>query len=363
MGLRAASAANLVIERAGPAETVFSHESDACQPLDIPDAPARAFRDAGGRVHLFASHYINLAAVGPDLNSVKRECIVVFQGAGSNDPATFDNQAWLTSFWTKDGKTIYALVHNEFHGEPLTCSPLKCWYNAVTSAVSRDRGFHFTRAESAIVAAPAYPLDNAVRHPVGYFGSSGIQESNGYYSTVVWAEAAAPQERGACLLRTADLTHPESWRAWDGSGFNVRLGNPYSEPSSLPPHVCSPVDSGRLRSAVLSLVRHRPTGRYIGLMSVEDGPRPGFFVSDSTDLLNWSEPSRIMDTGPAVAGECGNRPTLAYPALLDANSPSRNFEIIGNRAYLYFTQFHFKDCEETLDRDLLRVPIIVKPLR
>ena len=28
-------------------------------------------------------------------------------------------------------------------------------------------------------------------------------------------------------MRTARLDQPGSWRAWDGSGFNVRFANPY----------------------------------------------------------------------------------------------------------------------------------------
>jgi hypothetical protein len=47
--------------------------------------------------------------------------------------------------------------------------------------------------------------------------------------------------------------------------------------------------------------------------------------------------------------------------LIDPQSPSRNFETIGDTAYLYFTRFHFRNCAANLDRDLLRVPITVRP--
>src|ERR1700733_4401511 len=58
--------AQLSIESAGVEQAIFVHDRDACKPLDIPDAPARAFRDASGHVHLFAAHYINYGYVGPN---------------------------------------------------------------------------------------------------------------------------------------------------------------------------------------------------------------------------------------------------------------------------------------------------------
>ena len=44
---------------------------------------------------------------------------------------------------------------------------------------------------------------------------------------------------------------------------------------------------------------------------------------------------------------------MAYPVVLDPLSPSRNFQTVGQRAYLYFTRFN----NFGYDRDLLRVPI------
>ena len=357
--------AQLLVETAGAEQAVFVHARDACLPEDIPDAPARSFRDANGLTHLFATHFVNLGFVGPDLNSAKRDCHVVYQGARDDNPADFNDRAWLVSFWSDDGIAVYALVHNEFQGNlrPLLCPSqiyFECWYNAITLAQSTDGGFHFARPTSAIVAAPVYRFDNTVRHPIGYFGPSNIAKLGNDYYTMVGAESVGVQKRGDCLLRASDLNLAESWRAWDGSGFNVRLGNPYLDPANEPTRGCAVIDPDHVRSHILSLVRQAPTGRYIGIMAFEDGPRPGFYVSDSTDLFHWSEPRKIMDSGSAVAGECNNRPVLGYPSLLDPDSPSRNYDIVGNTAYLYFTRFHLTNCGETLDRDLMRVPITIE---
>ena len=43
--------------------------------------------------------------------------------------------------------------------------------------------------------------------------------------------------------------------------------------------------------------------------------------------------------------------------MIDPKSTDRNFQTVGGTAYLYFTQFHYSNCEQTLDRDLVRVPI------
>jgi hypothetical protein len=53
----------------------------------------------------------------------------------------------------------------------------------------------------------------------------------------------------------------------------------------------------------------------------------------------------------------GDRDPVYYPSVLDPTSKSRNFETTGRRPYLYFTRFHYRSCNQTLDRDLVRLPI------
>src|ERR1700752_4481838 len=45
----------------GPEQPVFIWTRDACERLDLPDAPARAFRDASGQVQLIAASSVNRA--------------------------------------------------------------------------------------------------------------------------------------------------------------------------------------------------------------------------------------------------------------------------------------------------------------
>ena len=88
--------------------------------LDIPDAPARAFRDADGQVHLIASHYVTRAdgraeprlragTIAPRvmrLGSRRRPCALLRPRDGSRRRYT-----------RKTGGIVYALVHNEYQGD------------------------------------------------------------------------------------------------------------------------------------------------------------------------------------------------------------------------------------------------------
>ena len=56
---------------------------------------------------------------------------------------------------------------------------------------------------------------------------------------------------------------------------------------------------------------------------------------------------------------CGGPDPIAYPSVIDHASQSRNFETTGARAYLYNSVAHYTNCQQTLDRDLVRVPISI----
>src|ERR1017187_3444740 len=58
-------------ELTGSRAAVFDTSKDSCELIDIPDAPARAFRDYQGTVHLVSSHYGMRASLGPTLETVK----------------------------------------------------------------------------------------------------------------------------------------------------------------------------------------------------------------------------------------------------------------------------------------------------
>lgn len=356
-----ARGAEVRVEIVGEAEAVWLHHRDTCGADDIPDAPARAFRDAAGTVHLIASNQVNRAMIGPSLDEARPDCRVLYRGGHRDQPDRFDDRAWLTAFHTDDGTTVHALVHNEYQGHrrPDLCPSRKymsCWYNSVTGAVSHDRGYSFTRAEPPrhLVAAIPYRFDGQRGQHVGYFNPSNIVTRDGYQYTLVFATRVGAQQPGPCLIRTDSPDDPGSWRAWDGSGFSVAFANPYRpEVDDGATHVCTPVGRGALNAPVSSVVLHEPSGLYVATMAQSGG----VFVSTSPDLIAWSKPRLLWAAVIAGRQSCGDGMVVNYPSLLDPSSRSRDFATTDGAAYLYFTRFHLEKCGLGMDRDLMRLPV------
>ncbi len=507
----------------GPEEIIFDWTTDRCEMSDIPDLPARAFRDADGKVQLIATHNVNRRMIGDTLDSVKRDCRIMMTSDRDADPGKYNDNEWLGSFYTFDGQTIYALVHNEYQGQthrgwqasvdfsstqgqkdwyyqewsassyrdmvfdtkssawkgsqPLCLlgpdwahpdssreparkwvSPLagtvtvtgnvhdndpgggdgvavkilkgttelwsktiangdtkgydfslqvpvqvgdaiyfrvnkrgntnndstyfnaaviagadpcpsgqymNCWYNAITLATSTDKGATYSHpaAPQHLVAVPPYPYvpDSGAW---GYMAPSNIvyNQKDGFFYALVSAQAHLLQQRGTCVMRTKTLDDPTSWRAWDGTGFNVQFVNPYAEPTADPArHLAQPVSVLETEGISESLTFNTYFGKFLlvgatGLW-VEGKLIHGFYYTLSDDLLHWSERKLIMPGklpwSPEVPGE-----VVLYPSLVDPDDTSRNFEITGQRSYLYFTRFHPNTpANQGLDRDLVRVRI------
>lgn len=349
----------------GQVTTVYVKARDACDPVDIPDAPARAIRVGSGAVQLYAAHFHNRRLVGSNLLNVHSDCRVVFSGSERDDPAAFDDRAWIASLYTPDGRTMFAAVHNEFQGHrrPALCPSgqyMDCWYNAVTAAVSHDEGGHFSRLAQGpdIIAALPYRYDEVTGRHAGYFNPSNMVLENGMLFMMVFATEVRAQRPGNCLLQTGHISDPAAWRAWDGAGFNATFVDPYNSPSRPDDHVCAPVGSGQLRWPVTSLVRHAPSGLFIALMmnSAHDG---GVFYATSPNLIDWSSAVRVMNGLGAGSYHCGDAAPVAYPSLIDPDSADRNFMTIGQSPQLFLTRFNVTGCNVSMDRDLIRIPVTI----
>jgi hypothetical protein len=177
----------------GPQEPVFDTRT-ACEQIDVPDAPARAFRDDRNVVHLIASHYIARAMVGPNLTNVKRDCKVIYRSPKDPNPADFQDNNWLYSFYTSDGRRIAALVHSEYDADeiPGKCAtpedPTNCWWNTVTFAQSKDGGYSFSvpSAPGNLVAAVPYAYEIGNRASAfGYNEPSNIIKIGLYYYALI----------------------------------------------------------------------------------------------------------------------------------------------------------------------------------
>jgi len=352
------------IEIVGPEQTVFDWSRDACEARDIPDAPARAFRDAAGRVQVIASHYVSRRLVGPDFDHLKHPCDVIMRSGYDPRPEDYDDREWIASTYTPNGKTIFALVHEEYQayqhpGECASGELLKCWYNAITFARSDNGGRSYRQPDGPaklVAAAPyRYGPDTGA---YGIFTPSNIVGSaDGHYFVLARVGAFGAQAAGTCLMRTSDIAEPGSWRAWNGSNFGVRFIDPYREQAQPAHHTCETVAPDQIDRMSMSLTWNTYVQRYL-LVGEAAGSSPdtiGFYYSTSKDLINWSKRNLIREVEAPWTYECGDRDPATNPSLLDPESRSRNFETTGRRPWLYFTRFHYQDCEQTFDRDLARV--------
>jgi hypothetical protein len=369
----ASAEAALSIAVTGPGEQVFVWSTMRCEAWDVPDSAARAWRDGQNRVHLIASHLTNRAMVGADLDHLRPDCRIVYKGGEQDAPERYDDRSWISATYTTDGNQLFALIHNEFHGQlrPVLCPSRvydRCWRNTVTLAASHDGGFSFTHATPPwqFVAGLPYRYQGDVGHRSGYFNPSNIIRRGDFYYAFFWAEADGAQRRGACLMRTGNLADRHAWRGWDGADFTVQFADPYIENlKDVDKHVCAPVAADSLTSFVSSVTLHRPSGLYIALMATNrpavpgGAPVTGLFAATSADLLHWSTPKLLQKAGVLFKYDCRDRDVVFYPSLLDPRSPSRNFEDTGDHAYIYLTDIHPEACHIGTNRDLLRIPVTI----
>jgi hypothetical protein len=329
----------------GSKEVVFDTR-EGCEEIDIPDAPARAFRDYQSIVHLVATHYVARASIGPNLNQVRRDCRVIYRSPQDPDPSHFQDNNWLFSFYSEDGRRIAALVHSEYDGEeiPGMCATPKdtnnCWWNTVTFAESRDGGYTFVvpKPPGNLVAALPYPYIIGNRESAyGYHGPTNILKNDGLYYALINDWPYKAQKFGPCLIRTADLFDTRSWRAWDGKDYTIRFSDPYRERVTQPEeHVCPPVLAGTAES----LVRNTARGVFIVTQYAPDnvfGPA-GFYLQGSRDLKHWSQPALIAKVTDLRATDGPGKWTYEYGSLIDPSSDDRNYSTVGDTPYFYYVR-------------------------
>jgi len=359
----------------GPEELVFDCTIDRCEEEDIPDLPARAFRDADGKVQLISTHFIGRRMIGDTLDSVKHDCNIIMNSDKDPDPSKFNDKEWLASPYTLDGKTIYALIHNEYWGNlhPGQCPSgeyEKCVNTSITLAISTDKGRTYSHATAPdhLVATQPYPYEpDTGASEISCPSNIIYNPKDSYYYVMFYMVRKNRRDAGTGIMRTKTLDDPKSWRCWDGSDFTVQFINPYQNPDADPAeHTCQPVSqreilymhSGLTFNTYFNkfiLVGHTATG-----YTMEDRGVPGIYYSLSDDLIHWTPRRLIMAIQfppwvlQPVGGSPEGAPCLTYVSLIDAEDTSRNFEITGQRPYLYCVRINPTPPHE---RQLVRIPI------
>lgn len=358
----------------GPEEVVFQYTRDACTLGDNPDNPARFVRLADGSLLMNASEPLSwFESFGADFYSLHRSCTPALPSPDSPDPSTFKNRQWIFSTYY-DGTVVHALVHNEFH-DPVTplClvgttppNPSACAYVSISDATSSDGGHTFVQAASPqhLVAPPPFPWTPPTTGapPTAYYSgywapTNIIHALDGFYYAMFLGidNTNAVGKQGICTMRTANLADPASWRAWDGTGFNTVMGDPYA--GGAAPSICQ-----RNYSLVTndSLSYNTYLGQYMAAGFGSLNGQCGFYFSLSSDMVNWTAPQFVVQKYlPAPTGcslQAGTpQGDVAYGNIVDHDDTSANFETPGRTPYLYYTRFN----DIGANRDVVRVPLII----
>jgi hypothetical protein len=337
--------------------------------------PARAFRNGHGTVELFASHAVTRRATGPNLESVTHQCPIVMGSTLNADPSMFSDREWIADTYILGDGTVMALITQEYQGtthkgQCPSGDYFKCWFNSITLGVSHDLGAtftHFSPEPTHLVATVPYRYQ-ADTGPAGiYLPSNILRLNDGYYYTLVAAFPYQAQGSGVCPMRTNDLTNPKSWRFWNGSSYSGTFIDPYRDSSPPEQHLCLSVGISDIGVMSSSLTYSTYLNKFVLVgPSTNDFTtgleRQGFYWSTSSDLIHWSRAQRLMAGEMIWSQTCGAPDPVLYPSLLDPASTSQNFETIGRRPDIFFTQFHYTynsatSCYMTLDRDLIRIPL------
>jgi hypothetical protein len=351
---------SIAVHLSSDEDVAFRWASDRCSDSDIPDAPARAFRDSNDAVHLLGTHFDNRSFTVLEGRPKRVDCHSLLDSPDDPDPAQYRDHRWLAATWTDDGHSVHALVHHEYQGQRHAgaCAfkdYMRCWYNTITYARSDDGGQTFTQSDPpAVVAAAPFRQDVGQGRPRGFFNPTNIIKRDGFWYALMNTTGWQGQPAGTCVFRTRDITRPELWTAWDGRAFASRFDDPYlaSGPKQINP-TCKPVAAHSFGSI------QRIDGSDLVIAVLIVGSRGGaqrgwqLAYSLSKDMVTWSDPTGFAPVISFGSDDCNDTARFAYPSLLDFNSTSRNFDTIGRNADLFLTRFNIHDCSHSTDRDLV----------
>lgn|ERR1035438_8311705 len=343
----------------GSRVAVFKTPQDSCTQNDIPDAMARAFRDYNGTVHLVSASSDMFQSLGPDLDHLQRSCQAAFQSANDPNPADFNDQVWLDSFYTLDGKTIAALSHTEYHGwaHPGECHSQnynECEYDSDTYHLSNDGGYHFDSFKAPKNFLAGIPYKYQIdRGPMGYSVDTNVVQLNGWYYAVATDWSWPPNcsgdtgphhcivPSGGAPIRTSNVFDPASWRGWSGTDFSVSFVDPYLGPVSHPAgHIYAPVPyMGFVNAINLYKSESFVVATLWDYWDNELGP-PGLYLTTSTDLVNWTKPKLVVTLKDLSAKDPKGSWLYAYFSLIDPAAPDLNFSVLGDEPYLYYVRLN-----------------------
>ena len=237
-------------------------------------------------------------------------------------------------------------------GEVCTSDTWGCQQVELTSSVSTDGGATFSPSAGAsgVIASPGVPYrhdagllamwqpSNIVRHPI----------DGHLYMLAQFDDRRDRSVQFTCLLRTETIEDPSSWRAWDGTGFNLSFaGSPYDGSPDAPADCASVVSP-----PIGGLTWNTHLERFVAIGGFTNFGEDGQYLTTSTDLITWTPPVFIQAAEFVYTAD--DPPYEPYATLIDPSSASMSYDTTGATPYMYFTRINDTD---PLDFDLVRVPL------
>ena len=287
-----------------------------------------------------STHFVNYRIIAQTTldSAYTHPCTMTMTSTNSADPSTYNNKEWLSSPWTPDGKTVYALVHNEYQGS-------RSRAGATTS----------TRAGTTRSRAPS-PRTRARRSPTPLprppRGVDSVPVHEGRAARLLHAEqhralgrrlvlrdvprpaARALQQFGTCLMRTRDLSDPS--RGAPGTAPTSRSSSPtpiWRRRSTRPTTSARRSTSTASGTITESLTYNTYLKKWMLVGNSDRRPAhskpPGVYYALSDDLLNWTDVELLMEAEITWARDCVLPDPIKEVSILDPASKSRNFETVG----------------------------------
>jgi hypothetical protein len=237
---------------------------------------------------------------------------------------------WIEAVWRDESTgTLYGWYHHEPDNLECLTAP------TIGAAISTDGGH--TWLDKGPVLTNPYPIN--CNYENGYFsGGNGdpsvILDSERRYFYFLYSNYNGPlSEQGIGVARSAfaDKGQPGTVFKFDGTGWS----RPGLSGLTTPIFPATTSWRGPDTDAFWGLSVHWNTylNRYVGLLNHTEGTgfaQEGIYVSFSSDLVNWTQPVRIMDAStwyPQVVGlGTGETDTLAGQTV--------RFYVAGISAYI-----------------------------
>jgi hypothetical protein len=377
---------------------VFDHAQDKQQPDNFPDAQATAWKEADGTVDLMIPNIEAYRMRGPDLEHLNidpKEIFTSIQGASQIPESLYDYHHWMMGPYSLDGLQFYSLTHSEWYACLLNddCSSIptsgsnasvNSWANTVNSLASANGGASWrlnTVNGNHVVAKAAYTWTGSealTRHAylhapnhTGVFGPSRvIKQGDFFYSIASYIHRdftkldpaagvyEAPIDKyGYVIIRTNDVTDPNSWQAWTS-------GSTYEPIANLDFGVFLPQQGGNGLNVGSPQIIYDTNAQCVVWIGALNGANGAVYYMTTKSLANpdWSEAIPIGGTSTLTSDPAGavvGFNATNYPSILDDASGGYNYEFTSGNPKLFFNTFPSSYGGDNAARDLYSVQLLI----